>query len=74
MSVSLGFGDVCLDFSAGHCGEVIYSCLLVLFCPEELRLAVLDALLLKHSWSWMPQQTQMSVQPWTCRTVSAPWA
>jgi len=62
------------DFCAGHCGKVIYSHLLVLFCPEEPRLAVPDTLPFKYPRSQMPQQTQMSVRPRTCRTVSAPRA
>lgn len=68
------FGAFIWDFCAGHCGKVIDSHLLVLFCPEEPRLAVPDTLPFKHPRSRMPQQTQMSVQPRTCRTVSAPQA
>ena len=74
MPCSWASGAFIWDFCAGHCGKVIYSNLLVLFCPEELRLAVPDTLPFKHPWSRMPQQIQMSVLPRTCRTVSTPRA
>lgn len=73
--MSLGVGSIYFwDFCAGHCGKAIYSHLLVLFCPEEPRLAAPDALPFKYPRFQMPQQTQMSVRPRTCRTVSAPRA
>lgn len=67
-SVSMAFGAfIC---GSGRCGKGIYALLLVLFYPEEWRLAVPDALPCKPPRPRTLQHRQMLAQPRTCRTVS----
>lgn len=67
-------GEFIWDFCGRHWGKGADRGLLVLFCAEEPRLAVLDASSFEHSQAPMPQQIPMSERPRTCRTVRTPWA